>query len=90
VREQAAGPPPTPDEVRAALPLSTFVWHRRQDTPFERMFTHIEDVPDAMAITIAGDTHYMSPEDLEAVARGMEAVAVEAALDPAVTTGVPA
>lgn len=90
VREQAAGPAPTPEEVRAALPRSTFEWSRQRDTSFERMFAHIEDVPDAMAITIAGDTHFMSPEDLEAVVRGMEAVAVEAALDPAAGTGVPA
>jgi len=88
VRDQAAGPPPTPEQVRAALPHSTFEWSRRRDTSFERMFTHIEDVPDAMAITIAGDTHYMSPADLEAVVRGMEAVAVEAALDPAAMTGI--
>jgi hypothetical protein len=88
VRDQAAGPPPTPEEVSAALPHSTFEWTRRRDTSFERMFTHIEDVPDAMAITIAGDTHYMSPGDLEAVVRGMEAVAVEAALDPSTSTGI--
>jgi hypothetical protein len=90
VRDRADGPPPTPEEVRAALPHTRFEWGRRQDTPFERMFTHIENVPDAMTITIAGDTQYMSPGDLEAVVRGMEAVAVEAALDPAATTGIPA
>ncbi|MDQ7910870.1 condensation domain-containing protein [Phytohabitans sp. ZYX-F-186] len=88
VRTQAPTPPPAPSEVYAALPRSTFEWTRRRDTSFERMFAHIEDVPDAMAITVAGDTHYMSPDDLEAVVRGMEAVAVEAALDPAATTGV--
>lgn len=87
-REPAAGPPPTPEQIRDALPHSSFAWTRRLDTSFERMFTHIEDVPDSMAVTIAGDTRYMSPADLEAVARGMEAVAVEAALDPAATTGV--
>ncbi|BCB74340.1 hypothetical protein Pflav_007500 [Phytohabitans flavus] len=89
VRDQAAGPPPSPSQVRDALGRSTFEWGRRLDTSFERMFTHIEDVPDMMAITIAGDTHYMSPNDLEACVRGMEAVAVEAALDPAATTGIP-
>ncbi|GAA4473250.1 condensation domain-containing protein [Phytohabitans houttuyneae] len=90
VRDQEAGPAPTPEQVRAALPHSTFEWSRQRDTSFERMFAHIEDVPDMMAITIAGDTHYMSPGDLEAVVRGMEAVAVEAAFDPAATTGIPA
>jgi hypothetical protein len=89
-RDQDAGPPPTPEEVRAALPHTTFGWHRRRDTSFERMFTHVENVPDAMTITVAGDTHYMSPGDLEAVVRGMEAVAVEAALDPAASVGIPA
>ncbi|GAB3532364.1 condensation domain-containing protein [Phytohabitans suffuscus] len=88
VRDLVAGPPPTAEQVRAALPCATFEWTRRLDTSFERMFTHIEDVPDTMAITLAGDTHFMSPDDLEAVVRGMEAVAVEAALDPAATTGV--
>ncbi|MFC0530798.1 condensation domain-containing protein [Phytohabitans kaempferiae] len=87
-RGREAGPPPTPEQLRAALPRSTFTWTRRRDTSFERLFVHIEDVPDTMAVTIAGDTHHISPEEMEACVRGMEAVAVRAALDPAATTEV--
>ncbi|GAA4687126.1 condensation domain-containing protein [Phytohabitans rumicis] len=88
VRDRAAGPLPTTDQIRAALPHSTFAWGRRQEDPWERLFVHIEDVPDTMALTINGDTHFVSPAHLEACLRGMEQVAVEAALDPAATTRV--
>jgi hypothetical protein len=57
-------------------------WTIRQDDPFERLFVHIDDVPDTMQITVFMDTHFVSPADAEAFLHGMEEVAVEAALDP--------
>ncbi|OLB80366.1 MAG: hypothetical protein AUI14_07030 [Actinobacteria bacterium 13_2_20CM_2_71_6] len=87
-RDGATGSAPTPEDVRAALAHSAFAWVGAQDDPFERLFVHIDDEPDTVHMTIHLDTHYLSPADGEALLRGMETVAVEAALDPAAKTGV--
>jgi hypothetical protein len=88
-RDPAGAPAPLPEQVAAALPLTTFEWEREQDDPFERLFVHINNVADLADLTVCGDTHYLSRADLEACARGMETVAVEAAFDPAAPTRVP-
>jgi hypothetical protein len=78
--DSADGPAPTAAQIRAALPRTTFGWTIRQDDPWERLFVHIENVADTAAITIQGDTHHISPSDMEACVREMETVAVEAAI----------
>jgi hypothetical protein len=80
------GPAPEPDQIRAALPATTFVPVRQQDDPWERLFVHIENVPGTMELTVHGDTRYLAPRDIEALCHGMEAVAVEAALSAAGAT----
>jgi hypothetical protein len=87
-RESDTGPQPTPDLVREALPHSTFDWLVTGDRSFEHLFVHIENVPDRICLTVAGDTGYISPSDMEALVRGMERVAVAAAFDPDLPTGV--
>jgi hypothetical protein len=77
-REAAEGRAPTPAQVRAALPHSTFHWRRKEDRSFEHLFVHLENVPDRIGITVAGDTHCLAPADMEACVRGMERLAVEA------------
>ncbi|MGI5243538.1 condensation domain-containing protein [Dactylosporangium sp. CA-139066] len=72
------GPPPTVDEVRAALPETRFHWTARQDRPSERLFVTISDTPDTVELDICGDTHHVPPAALEACVRGMEAVTVAA------------
>jgi len=74
------GPAPEPGEIRAALPDTSLVPLRQQDDPWERLFVHIENVPGTMELTLNADTRYLAPGDIEALCRGMEAVAVEAAL----------
>ena len=86
--QPAAGQPPGPADVRAALSRSTLTWGYQQDRPSERFFFHINDVPGTLSYEMCVDTHYVSPADLEACLRGLEAVAVEAALDPAAPTGI--
>jgi hypothetical protein len=73
------GPAPEPDQIRAALPASTLVTTRRQDDPWERLFVHVENVPETTEFTINADTRYLAPGDIEALCHGMESVAVEAA-----------
>ncbi|MDG6103538.1 condensation domain-containing protein [Dactylosporangium aurantiacum] len=86
---KASGEPaPSPQELRAAAARGTFRWTTRQDVPFEPLIVHIDDVPGAVQAIIFMDTHVVSPADGEALLRGMEAAAVEAALDPSAPTGV--
>lgn len=85
------GPPPTPEQVRAALSHSSFEWTRRQDhRPFDKLYVTVEDVPGTIRLAVVTDTHHVSPDDTQAVIRGMEQVAVAAACDPAARTQVPA
>lgn len=73
-------PTPEPEQLRAALPVSTFAPVQRREHSRERLFVHIENVPGTMELTVNADTRYLAPGDVEALCRGMEAVAVEAAL----------
>jgi hypothetical protein len=86
-----SGRPPTPGQVRAAVPRGRFEWTHRQD-PVElpHLAVSVNDVPDPISMTVTCDIHYVSPELVEACVRGVEEVAVAAALDPAARTGVPA
>jgi hypothetical protein len=74
-----SGVEPTLAEVRSALPRSVFRWEYQLDRPNERLFVHINDVPDVVYVQVCGDTNYLAPSDLEAVAYGLERVLVEAA-----------
>jgi hypothetical protein len=81
---------PTREQVRAALPDTTLRWEGQQDEPFEELFVHVNNIPNTIDITALFDTHCLSPGDLERFLRGMETVAVDAASDPVLPTGVPA
>jgi len=83
-----SGPVPTAEQVRAVADRTAFRWLRRQDRPFERLFVHVEDEPDTLALTICGDTQHVSPADMQSCLTGMAALTIEAALDPATRTGV--
>ncbi|HKT04659.1 MAG TPA: hypothetical protein VJT31_34515, partial [Rugosimonospora sp.] len=74
---RAFGARPEPPD-RDSVAGSEFRWNRRQDDPWERLFLHVENVPGTAALTLCADTHYLSPHHMEALVRGMEAVAVEA------------
>jgi hypothetical protein len=74
---------PTPEQIRAALPRTSFEWRYKQDYQrFDKLFVNVDDEPDTVAMTVLTDIHYVSPTDVEACVRGMEALAVSAALDP--------
>jgi hypothetical protein len=73
---------PTADELRVAASGSAFRWTTRQDIPFEPLIVHVDDTPDGVQVIIFLDTHVVSPGDGEALLRGIETAAVEAALDP--------
>lgn len=70
---------PAADEILAARPLSTLHWEPPRDVPVERLFLHVNDVPDAVDLTVVADTHHVSPGQMEWLARELEALLVEVA-----------
>jgi condensation domain-containing protein len=82
-RELPAGQPPSAGELAAALSRTSFEWKLKQDKEaYEHFFLHVEDVPDAIVMSMTIDTHQVSPADVEAILRGMEQVAVPAMTNP--------
>jgi acyl-coenzyme A synthetase/AMP-(fatty) acid ligase len=76
------------EELRAARKETAFAWTERLDTATERFFVYADDAPGGeLVFDIRIDTHYVSPAQAEAFARGMEDAAVEAALDSAEGAG---
>lgn len=81
------GPPPTLEQVRAAVPRGSFEWQHKQDEfEFYPLYLTIDDVPDTIQLTVTTDLHHLAPDAVEACVRGMQEVAVAAALDPATRT----
>ncbi|MBS2964409.1 hypothetical protein KGA66_15230 [Actinocrinis puniceicyclus] len=69
---------------------STFRWVEKKVNPYEQLFLHIDDAGDGIELMVCADTRHLSPAGNEALAREMEAAAVEAALDPRAPTRVSA
>jgi hypothetical protein len=85
-----AGEPPTPRQIRAALPAADLRWVSDPEMPASALYLYVDDAPDAVDFELSGDARYFAADDLAALVRGIEAVTVEAALDPAAATGVAA
>jgi hypothetical protein len=85
---ETLGPPPTEAELQASLPLSESWWERKLDTFDGTLYVTVDSAPDAVDVSICADTHRCGPAQIEALAREMEAVTVEAAFDGAAPTGV--
>ncbi|KQV13279.1 MULTISPECIES: condensation domain-containing protein [unclassified Kitasatospora] len=86
------GPPsgePLAQRLRKARADSVFQWVRRRDNALDALLLNFGDAPGGLVTEIQTDTRYFSPGDAEALAHGMEAVAVEAALDPATSVLLP-
>ncbi|MDG6105670.1 condensation protein [Dactylosporangium aurantiacum] len=75
--------PPTAEQVRAARPRTTLRWDRTLPTYDGTFYLQVDAVggPEpAVELAIWADTHRLSPAQVEACARGIEAAAVDAAL----------
>ena len=96
-------PVPTEDELRAALPRTRLRWDRKQPIFDAKFFLQVDSAPDAnvpgrlipeerqqpaVYFAIWADTHALAPRDIEACARELEAVTVEAAFDGKAPTRV--
>jgi len=71
---------PAAADLRPALEHSTLTWGWRRDRPCDRCFFSVNNASEALCYELYADTHYLSPADIEACLRGLEAVIVEAAL----------
>ena len=80
VMHRPAGRAPSPEQIREALPHSTFEWTGGRNDPSARLFVQIEDVPDTTVVSVVTDTAYLPQADTEALLREMESVAVDAAM----------
>jgi hypothetical protein len=78
----AGAPVPSPAELAAAAGGGEFRWTTRQDVPFEPLIVHVDEVPGATQAIVFLDTHVIAPGDAQSLLRGLETVALEAALDP--------
>jgi hypothetical protein len=52
------------------------------------MFLSVEDEPEGLLLIFSADTHFFPPAHFEALTRGIEDVAIQAAFDPATPTNV--
>jgi hypothetical protein len=82
------GEPPTPEQLRAALPLTTTWWNRKIDVLDSTLNVSVDAAPDAVDVSICVDTHRLGPAEIEALALEMETVAVAAAFDPTAPAAV--
>ena len=77
-----------PEQIRDLLPRTDFRWTAWKDNPYEPLFLHIDEVPAGIVLAINGDTRRVTPAQSEALVRAVEQIAVDAATDPALPTGV--
>jgi hypothetical protein len=75
-----AAPQAEPPSPRAELARSTLTWGERNDVPADPMFLYINDVPDTLCCELWADSHFVSPPDMAALMRRIEAVLVDAAV----------
>lgn len=77
--QRDTGPVLALGQIRETVHPSTFRWLEGQDGPsLEPLFVAIDDIPDAIQVSVHLDTRYVSLADGEALVRGMEATAVAA------------
>lgn len=82
------GPLATEREIRDALPLGDHQWEYEPDMSTRKLYMNVDDPPGAIDFVMSVDNRYFSAADAVTVVSGMEAAAVETALDPGAPTGV--
>ncbi|MFD7732581.1 condensation domain-containing protein [Kitasatospora phosalacinea] len=83
----ASDPEELARQLRKAQEGGGFRWiHQTEDT-VNALYVAFDDLPDALLMEVQTNTRYFSSEHAEALALGVEALAVEAALDPGTRTG---
>lgn len=89
--EEAAGHGEvTPGQVADKLPETSLTWLGQRDNMHEQANVLIENRPGVLSLHMMWDRWSLTDGQVEALLRGVEEVAVEAAFDPAAPTRVPA
>jgi hypothetical protein len=75
------GPPPSAEDLRAALDRGRLTWQPWEfGTPVgETLYLHIDDSPGSIDFTLCGDADHVEPAALESCVRGLEEILVDAA-----------
>ena len=82
--EAAAGPGEvTPEQVARRLAETSLTWLGRRDNMHEQANILVENRPDVVSLHMMWDRWCLTDEQVEALLRGVEEVALEAAFDPA-------
>lgn len=76
------GPVPPRQELEAAMADTALWWGKPFPRFVEKLMIQAGDAPDGVELLIQVDTHYVSVDEVETLARDMESLVVEAALDP--------
>jgi hypothetical protein len=88
--EEEAGPGEvTPELLARRLAETSLTWLGQRDNMHEQANILIENRPDVLSLHMMWDRWSLTDEQVEALLRGVEEVAVEAAFDPAAPTKVP-
>jgi hypothetical protein len=78
----------TPGTVRQRLPLTSLTWLGPRENMHEQVNILVENRSDVLSLHMMWGEPCLSGRQVEALLRGVEDVAVEAAFDPAAPTGV--
>jgi hypothetical protein len=76
------GPVPSRRELEAASADTVLRWGKPFPRFVEKLMIQAGDAPDGVELLIQVDTHYVSVDEVEALALDLESLVVEAALDP--------
>ena len=88
--EQARTSAITPARISEQLAATTLSWDGTVDHLHEQAFITVEDVPDTVYLQLIFDMHCFTEAQVETLLYGIEQVAIAAAYDDAVPTGLPA
>jgi hypothetical protein len=80
----------TPEQIAGKLAETSLTWLGQRDNMHEQANILIENRPDVLSLHLLWDRWSLTDGQAEALLRGVEEVAVEAAFDPAAPTKVPA
>lgn len=89
-RDRVGDRQPTAEQIHQLLPLSQLRPDAELVRDIQELYFSVDDLAGAVEFTVSGDSRYVAPADVAELARGIEAVAVEAALAPDTSTGVAA
>jgi hypothetical protein len=79
---------PTLQDLIAALPATNMQWPAQIEEIPEKLYLTVADAEDAIGLELTAGSQYFSRAEAEELVRSMESIAIEAAGDPAASTGV--